>query len=73
MVSSSNQVDTNGNGVGDVCEVDFDNDGIGITTDNCPNNGLISNVDFSDSDTFVVVGGSGPYFSTLFFMIVSAT
>jgi hypothetical protein len=45
-LANPDQVDVNGNGIGDVCE-DFDKDGISNFRDNCPN---IPNVDQSDVD-----------------------
>lgn len=36
FVANPDQADTNGNGIGDVCEGDFDGDGIPDETDNCP-------------------------------------
>ena len=37
---------------GDTCENDLDGDGIANAQDNCPNNGLISDTDFRNIDTF---------------------
>ncbi len=46
-VDTGNQVDNDGDGVGDFCDEDDDNDGIFDDEDNCP---LISNPDQMDSD-----------------------
>ena len=41
------QTDTDGDGVGDICDDDGDNDGVDDGDDNCP---LVSNADQADSD-----------------------
>ena len=46
LVPNPNQLRTDGNGRGDVCENDFDGDGISDLVDNCPNNGKITGTDF---------------------------
>ena len=42
-----NQADSDGNGIGDACEIDFDNDDKNNDVDNCP---LIENADQMDTD-----------------------
>jgi len=46
-VKNENQADADGDGIGDVCEVDTDGDGIIDDLDNCP---LVENPDQKDSD-----------------------
>ncbi len=45
--SNADQKDTDGDGVGDVCDTDDDADEVNDTTDNCP---LVANSDQKDSD-----------------------
>jgi photosystem II stability/assembly factor-like uncharacterized protein len=47
LISNSNQLDTDGDGEGDVCDTDDDGDGILDSNDNCP---LIANADQADID-----------------------
>ena len=43
-----------GNGVGDVCETDFDNDTIVDTIDVCPENAEVTQTDFREYQTVVL-------------------
>ena len=47
-IASANQLNTDGDAQGDICDSDDDNDAVLDTADNCP---LISNADQLDSDT----------------------
>jgi hypothetical protein len=47
LIANSNQADTNGDGIGDVCGADADGDGLYNVNDNCP---LISNSSQGDID-----------------------
>lgn len=52
-MANADQVDTDNDGMGDICDPDDDNDGIPDFTDNCP---LVPNPDQQDSD--------GTYYNT---------
>ncbi|MEJ1224117.1 thrombospondin type 3 repeat-containing protein [Sediminicola sp. 1XM1-17] len=47
LTGNANQLDTDNNGIGDVCDLDDDGDGINDKDDNCP---LIANADQLDGD-----------------------
>lgn len=47
LIGNSDQADTDGDGIGNVCDQDDDNDGINDTIDNCP---LIANPNQEDDD-----------------------
>jgi hypothetical protein len=47
LIGNADQLDTDSNGLGDVCDDDLDGDGIANMSDNCP---LVSNADQRDTD-----------------------
>ena len=61
LVPNSDQIDSNNNGRGDVCENDFDSDGVQDSNDVCPYNNLIFDTDFTGSDTFELDKGSAAW------------
>lgn len=46
LVPNPNQKDSDGNGVGDVCEDDFDNDAVVDPLDVCPESAEVTLTDF---------------------------
>ena len=58
LIANADQADAEGDGVGDVCDVDDDNDGLDDGIDNCPVNGNSQSVTIAiDTTERITIGG----------------